>query len=99
MQNDLISRSKLLEKLEEDKAFLQKGANKDAIFAFRTSHSVIELVKAQPTAYNVEKVVKQLEETRKEITRWDSNKHYIYQDGADWMGEKAIEIVRNGGKE
>lgn len=40
-----------------------------------------------------EKIKERLEKERKEITKWDSDKHYIYIEGADWMGAKSIEIV------
>lgn len=45
----------------------------------------------------MERIVERLKEERKEVTRWDSDKHYIYKEGADWMGEKAIEIVKEVG--
>ena len=46
-----------------------------------------------------DKIVERLEEERKEVTKWDSNKHYIYKEGADWMGNKAIEIVNQVAEE
>lgn len=46
-----------------------------------------------------EKIKKRLEKERKEITKWDSDKHYIYIEGADWMGAKSIEIVDQVAKE
>lgn len=58
---------------------------------------IYDIVEKQPTAYDVDKVVEELEATRKEITKWDSDKHYIYKEGTDWMAEKAIDIVRKGG--
>ena len=46
-----------------------------------------------------EKIKERLEKERKEITKWDSDKHYIYIEGADWMGAKSIEIVDQVAKE
>ena len=51
-------------------------------------------IKAWNTRKPMDRIVERLEEERKEITKWDSDKHYIYKEGADWMGEKAIEIVK-----
>ena len=45
------------------------------------------------------KIKERLQVQIKELTKWDSNKHYIYQDGVDWMGDKAIEIVDQVAKE
>ena len=45
------------------------------------------------------KIKERLKVQIKEITKWDSNKHYIYQDGVDWMGDKAIEIVNQVAEE
>lgn len=42
----------------------------------------------------IKRIVERLEEQRKAVTAWDSDKHYIYKEGADWMGEKAIEIIK-----
>lgn len=83
--NDLIRRSDLIEMLTNEN---EREYAKEAVLQF---------VQAAPTAYDVDKVVKELEATRKEITKWDSGKHYIYKEGTDWMAEKAIEIVRKGG--
>lgn len=103
MQNDLISRSKLLEKLEEDKVFFQRGANADALFAFRTSDSVIKLVKAQPIAYNIERVIRLLE---KELELADieklrcSNENPLQFDSAKGYAtgiSNALDIIRKGG--
>lgn len=45
------------------------------------------------------KIKERLEEERKKVTKWDSNLHYIYKEGADWMGNKAIEIVNQVAEE
>ena len=46
-----------------------------------------------------EKIKERLEEERKKVTKWDSNLHYIYKEGADWMGNKAIESVNQVAEE
>ena len=45
----------------------------------------------------MQNIVERIEAECKEITKWDSDKHYIYKEGADWMGNKAIEIVKEEG--
>lgn len=55
------------------------------------------IVKQWNTRKPLQEIVDRLEETKKEINRWDSDKHYIYKEGADWMGEKAIDIVKEVG--
>ena len=53
-----------------------------------------QAIAAWNTRKPMERIVKRLEEQRKAVTAWDSDKRYIYKEGADWMGEKAIEIVK-----
>ena len=42
MNGDLISRSALLQKIQDDKEFLRKGLGKDAEYAYMSADSVIE---------------------------------------------------------
>lgn len=86
--SDLISRSELLRRLEEwntsdemDKALYN--------FAF---HRIIE----QPTAYDIDKVVEELESFAKLAEdRWvNGTSKYAYQERKCWV--KAIEIVKHG---
>ena len=98
MGNDLISRSALLEVIQKDKEFIQKGLSKDAEFAYMSADSVIEKIKSIPTAYDVDKVVEQLEELREEIlldTAYDNDTVNHYLGYADLM----IEVVKSGGIE
>ncbi len=98
MQNDLISRSALIEAFSKNSIFT-KVTNAEG-------KNVLEIINDQPIAYDVEKVVAELEEevdyqdkksyeadTFEEVsvssTRISMRKCY----------EHAIEIVRNGGKE
>ena len=88
----LIEADLLSDKIRENKELLQKGLGKDAEFAFMTADSVLKLIENQPTAYDVDKVVKQLEKVAFE--RYEN----------DGMGgervvnlDDVIEILRGGG--
>jgi hypothetical protein len=87
----LIEADLLSDKIRENKELLQKGLGKDAEFAFMTADSVLKLIENQPTAYDVDKVVKQLEA-------------YSNADEAERLGTMpvveladAIKIVKGGG--
>lgn len=58
----LIDADKLKIDISETKELLEKGLGEDAKYAYMTAHSVLNKIDAQPTAYDVDKVVKQLEE-------------------------------------
>ena len=89
----LIEADLLSDKIRENKELLQKGLGKDAEFAFMTADSVLKLIENQPTAYDVDKVVEQLEELRKECE--DPLQDY----DPNYFIDKAIEIVKGGGVE
>ena len=58
---------------------------------------VCDLIDSQPTAYDVDKVLEQLEENKDEAKfMWDEDDFY---KGQAWAYQDAIDIVRNGGKE
>lgn len=60
---------------------------------------VDDLINNQPTAYNVDKVVKQLEKVKNESRdEWETTGNE-YAFGEMWGFDKAIEIVRKGGAE
>ncbi len=83
MQNDLISRRALIKTLRNRQPHLD-------LLASMIVSEVIEIIKEQPTAYDVEKVVEQLEK--------EFRKYYGYNwDKAPYL-IKAIDIVRAGGK-
>ena len=88
MQNDLISRSELKETLMEclDETQIQETLEFFGIYDF---------IDNAPTAYNVEKVVEQLE-SEKFINVEPEATHAFMWNGAI---QKAIECIRNGGKE
>jgi hypothetical protein len=85
MQGDLISRSALIEMFKDK---INRNTRNSILRIFLLE--AIKIVENQPTAYDVEKVVAELEEAS---TMDDV-------DDAFYIREyKAIEIVRNGGKE
>ena len=55
MKNDLISKSKLLEALRQEEDVYEEAMTTPSYW------SAIRIIKEQPTAYDVEKVVEQLE--------------------------------------
>lgn len=90
MQNDLIDRKALIEKLTYCSALGRKSYEE-----------VVKIVNEQPIAYDVEKVVEELEEekyTREERFKYDTRtqeRMVCYNKGIN----RAIRIIRNGGKE
>ena len=83
---DLISRS-ALKKIILDAIEKQNGRSIDLL----NVEEVLKVIEKQPTAYDVEKVVKQLEKEFKKHygNNWDKTPYLV----------KAIDIVRAGGKE
>lgn len=75
--SDLISRSELLKEIET------WGGGVEALH---------EYIQNMPTAYDIDKVVEELEEAKHEICLSDDDLEH-YQDGID----QAIEIVKQGG--
>ena len=89
--SDLISRKKVIDILEKEKN-LRCGYDADiAIF------SIEKGIKEMPTAYSVDKVIKELESFAKLAEdRWaNGTSKHAYQEHKCWV--KAIEIVKNGG--
>lgn len=93
--SDLISRSELLSTI----------SNMDFVFGNDTDDTetiiemVSEVIKEQPTAYDIDNVVKELEEnasryTKKYITSYGNNG---YRDVKAISVNRAIEIVKQGG--
>lgn len=89
---DLISRSKLLEELKSLKIVL----NGKQIFSDDAKDTVLRIVNEQPTAYDIDKVV---EELQSEVERWeDSGKEYgdLCEIALARGLRNAIEIVKQG---
>ena len=95
----LIDADALIDLFTKDKELLQRGLSKDSKFAYMTADYVIKTISEQPTAYNVDKVVAELEELQtKAITRYKGGTFGDYE-GTDYFIDKhkTIEIVRKGG--
>ena len=90
--SDLISRSALIEKLEE------KMFDSKLMCPVIKLTDLIELIDEQPTAYDVEKVVAELEE---ETDCPNCSMHCVdaHMCGFDEMRKQAIDIVKRGGVE
>lgn len=62
MINDLISRSALLEELKDFRMTITGSANAAALMVMdETRKSIMRMVEEQPTAYNTEKVIEQID--------------------------------------
>ena len=103
--SDLIGRSELLKSINEEAKKIPIDAEKyhidtnviDGMNA--TLKAITNIVKEQPTAYDVDKVVEELEEnagryTKKYVTPYGNNG---YKDTKAISIHKAIEIVKKGG--
>lgn len=87
--SDLIDKQALISRFEELK---EKAENLSDAFYLDGAIAVID---TQPTAYDVETVVKRLEEARFILTFEDSNP---MDEGWNNAIDRAIEIVQKGGK-
>lgn len=88
----LIDADALIELLNKYKfGVVQKEVEREYI-----KEVILRFVEEQPTAYDVEKVVAELEEQIDKNRGWEDEDYYW---GETKGYEHAIEIVRNGGKE
>ena len=110
--SDLISRSEYKSKLVKALDVLNKeyreallNEDNDLILAIQNQQSAymiaLRLLDNEPTTYDIEKVVEELEErasryTKKYVTPYGNNG---YRDTKAISIHKAIEIVKRGGKE
>lgn len=86
----LIDADKLLEELNSFSMRITGSANAMALAVMHeTKKSIAKMVDEQPTAYDVDKVVEQMEEYVKESSNVDYNRAMI----------EAMEIVKSGGIE
>ena len=97
--SDFISRSELIDalKVHFDSCFREDGEllYSDHICTSDDVVDLIKLVQNQPTAYDIEKIVKALE---KKANNCQSNVKY-YGEKAEWMSKAyrdAIEVVKGG---
>lgn len=104
MQNDLISRSTLIEWLQSQKYITVDENSTDMSEEFENEHKwelsrncfinkAIKHINEQPTAYSVESVVEQLGKRKKKL--FDRCVHGVF----DTIMAEVENIVRNGGKE
>lgn len=99
MSNDLISRRILLQKIQEDKDFLQKGLGRNAVYAYMSADSVIDKIKSMPIAYDVDKIVDRIGELDgKSIPRYKNGTFGDYE-GMDYYVEKneVERLIKAGG--
>lgn len=83
----LIDADALTDEIKETKKLLQKGLGKDAEFAYMSADSVLKTIYNQPTAYDPDKVVEQLEGFREEMEQFKCG----------GMLSDMIEVVEAGG--
>lgn len=92
MNNDLISRSALLEEINNFSMRITGSANAMALVIMdETKKSIMRMVEEQPTAYDVDKVVEQLEKAKYEDDLYPCNLAVEI--------EEAKSIVKSGGIE
>ena len=85
----LIDADKLLEETRRDRDYARKNGFLDMYYERQV---LIDRIKAQPTAYDPEKVVEQLKSLR------NAEADYYYAGSNDVIDrEDAIEIVKGGG--
>ena len=95
MNGDLISRSALLQKIQDDKEFLRKGLGKDAEYAYMSADSVIEKIKSMSVAYDREKVIDMIEQLEgKSIPRYKGENLGDYE-GIDYYVKKSEVAFNN----
>ena len=101
--NDLISRSTLLEIFDNDIAcFETSGKTEKEIYI--SVADMRKMIEEQPTAYNVEKIVEEIETYINHynnyesicVERGDKKEAHTFSCLSDGLC-KALEIVRNGG--
>ena len=91
MKNDLISRKKLMDFLKSYKF----GAISNEVERNCIKQSMLDLVNRQPTAYEEDKIIKELEKRIEIITPWTEDDIFL---GEYRAYHDAIGIVRKGGK-
>ena len=97
--NDLISRKALLAALEQEREECEDAMVTPSFW------SALRLVKEQPTAYDVEKVVERIQkigvggECRNYCEKYDWTVGACTGECTGYVIGKAVEIVQNGGKE
>lgn len=89
----LINVDKLIDAVRQHEI----GLEKDVVEVYE---AFIELFEVQPTAFDVDAVLEELEKQTLEYQQYFNPKHDYevgYEEGCEFAFYKAIEIVRNGG--
>lgn len=97
--SDLISRSRLLEMLNYNKAIHEDESGETRQLIAVDINKMIEYIEKMPTAYNVDKVVEQLEECRKKYQRLCKEQGESEDEAMNIHFRGAINIVKAGGVE
>jgi c-di-GMP-related signal transduction protein len=98
MQGDLISRSDLI-------SYINAGHLRNPNELCFSENDIVEMIKNQPTAYDVENVVVELEEQKCEYEKiFNRLKYEVPNQATYYLGlhsgcEISERIVHNGGKE
>ena len=87
----LIDADELLQKLESSKIQPTKDTDEFIDGWCEGFNTVVDMIRNQPTAYDVEKVVAELKKQKSDLTDWAEDK--AFEIGI----ERAIEVVRKGG--
>ena len=93
--SDLISRSELLKEIEKYKfGAISNNAEREYV-----KTTILNFIECQPTAYDIDKVVEELEIERKTANNTYNSFNMDVDLGRVFGLEKAIEIVKAGGTE
>ena len=95
----LIDADKLLEETRRDRDYARKNGFLDMYYERQV---LIDRIESQPTSYDVEKAVEQLEELKMRYfltiaNTGDEKSDFAYENVGNAL-DKAIEIVKAGGK-
>ena len=95
----LIDADKLLEETRKDRDYAEKNGFLDMYYERQV---LIDRIKAQPTAYDVDNVVEKLEELKMRYfltiaNTGDEKSDFAYENVGNAL-DKAIEIIKAGGK-
>lgn len=97
----LIDADRLIEdfKNELEKVDFEKLSDNDKLVISTSAIALRDFVKRQPTAYDIDKVVDELENQECEYQQFDmpTNDYECgFEDGCEYAFRKAIEIVKAG---
>ena len=91
MMDRLINANKLLEEIRRDRDYAEKNGFMDMYYE---RQALIDRIEAQPTAYDLDKVMEQLEAISDKIPL---QYEYNYEKGMSDGINEAIEIAKGGG--